>query len=83
VLYVNYPEVSRTREAGVAQSLAFFNWTDEAKLVSVKRSRLGQTGPVKAMNFWTGEQETFDGEFITRRLDPRSAELFDVAAAPR
>jgi hypothetical protein len=32
----------------------------------------------KAENFWTGERETLDGEFLARRLGPRSALLYDI-----
>ncbi|MFP4027972.1 MAG: alpha-galactosidase [Candidatus Brocadiia bacterium] len=77
-LYVTYPEDSRTYRNGVRQSLALFNWTDEAKVVSVKRSKLGQEKLVEAENFWTEGRERFDEEFITKRLDPRSAVLYDV-----
>jgi hypothetical protein len=80
VLYVDYPTESPTAKAGVCQSLALFNWTDEPQIISLRRSRLGHAGPVKIENFWTGERETLDGEFITKRLDGRSALLFDVAA---
>jgi hypothetical protein len=79
VLYVDYPEDSPTAQAGVRQSVALFNWTDEPKTVSVLRRRLGHTGPVQAEDFWTGEQETLTDDFITRRLAPRSAVLLDVA----
>jgi hypothetical protein len=78
VLYVDYPSSSPTAKAGVRQSLALFNWTDEPQIVSVLRARLGYTGPVTAENFWTGERETLDGEFITRRLEGRSAVLLEV-----
>jgi hypothetical protein len=80
VLYVDYPTESPTAKARVCQSLALFNWTDEPQIISLRRSRLGHAGPVKIENFWTGERETLDGEFITKRLDGRSALLFDVAA---
>jgi hypothetical protein len=71
---------SPTATAGIRQSLALFNWTDESQVLSVRRARLGHTGPAEAENFWTGECETFEGEFITKRLDGRSAVLFDVTA---
>jgi hypothetical protein len=80
VLYVDYSADSSTAKAGVRQSLALFNWTDEPQIVSVRRSRLGHTGSVKGENFWTGERETFDGEFISKRLAGRSAVLFDIRA---
>jgi hypothetical protein len=78
VLYVDYPEDSPTAQAGIRQSIAFFNWTDEPQLITVRRDRLGHTGPVHVENFWTGERETFDGEFISQRLDGRSARLYEV-----
>jgi len=78
VLYVDFPEGSRTRKAGIRQSIAFFNWTDRPKLVTASRYSLGHTGPVSAEDFWTGEREEFSEEFITKRLEPRSALLYDI-----
>jgi hypothetical protein len=78
VLYVDYPSDSRTARAGIRQSVALFNWTDEPRIISVLRSRLGHTGPVKVENFWTGERESLGGEFISLRLEGRSAHLVDV-----
>jgi hypothetical protein len=80
VLYVDYPSSSPTARAGIRQSVALFNWTDEPQIISVRRARLGHTGPVKTENFWTGERETFEGEFISQRLEMRSARLYDVLA---
>lgn len=77
-LYVDYPEHSRTRQDGIRQSVALFNWSDDPGIVSVRRETLGHEGPVKGENFWTEEQETFDEEFIVKRLDGRSALLFDI-----
>ena len=78
VLYVDYPEDSRTARAGIRQSFALFNWTDEPRLIAIRRARLGHAGPVVVENFWTGERETLEEEFICRPLDGRSAVLFDV-----
>jgi hypothetical protein len=78
VLYVDYPAGSPTRAAGIRQSVALFNWSDEPRVVSVRRTRLGHGGPVQAEDFWTGERATFDGEFISQRLEGRSACLYDV-----
>jgi hypothetical protein len=77
-LYVDYPADSPTRKAGIRQSLALFNWTDEPRVISVRRSHFGHAEPVQAEDFWTGERLTLDGEFVTRRLEARSAVLFDV-----
>ncbi len=78
VLYVDYPPESATARAGIRQSLALFNWTDEARMISVPRHRLGHDGTVAAENFWTGEREDFAGDFVCKRLEPRSAVLFDI-----
>jgi hypothetical protein len=77
-LYVDYPEGSRTRGEGIRQSVALFNWSDRPKMISVRRAELGHDAPVEAENFWTEEKESFAEEFITRRLGPRSAALFDI-----
>jgi hypothetical protein len=78
VLYVDYPPDSSTARAGVRQSLALFNWSDEPRIVSVLRRRLGHSGPVECENFWTGRRQRCDDAFISCTLDPRSAVLFDV-----
>jgi len=80
VLYVDFPADSPTRVGGVAQAVALLNWTDQPKIVSVARGALGHDGPVEVEDFWTGRRETWDGEFVSHRLDPRSARLFDVLA---
>ena len=79
-LVVDYPADSITGKLGVRQNLAFFNWTDEPALISVPRASLGHSGPVTAENFWTGEREIWDGEFVTQRLAPHAAALYDVLA---
>jgi hypothetical protein len=78
VLYVDFPPDSPTAKTGVKQSVALFNWTDEPKVISVRRARLGHTAPVRSANFWTGELENLDGEFLTATLDKRSALLLDI-----
>jgi hypothetical protein len=78
VLRVDFPADSPTGKSGVRQSVALFNWSDESRIVSVSRARLGQDGPVVAEDFWTGERETFDGEFVTKRIEGRSAMLWDI-----
>jgi len=80
-LYVDFPKDSKTAKLGIRQSVALFNWSDEPRVISVLRSRLGHDGPVKAENFWTGETINFNGEFITQRLGGRSAVLWDIFAA--
>lgn len=77
-LYVDFPPDSQTHELGVMQSVALFNWTDEPKIISVRREDLGHNSPVLAEDFWTEEQETWADEFVVKRLDARSALLFDI-----
>ena len=78
VLYVDYPPDSPTRTSETNQSVALFNWTDQPQVVSIRRCLLGHVGPVQAVNFWTEETETFADEFLVKRLEPRSALLYDV-----
>jgi len=78
VLYVTYPDDSRTRQLGITQNVALFNWSDEPRIVSVRRDTLGQTDPVQVVDFWTETEETWTDEFVSKRLDGRSAVLFDV-----
>lgn len=81
VLYVDYPDDSPSAMQGVHQSLAFFNWGDEPRLVTVRRDRLGHRSGVRAVNFWTEEAEVFEGEFFSKRLEGRSALLYDIMEA--
>lgn len=78
VLRVDFPEESPTRKAGVLQSVALFNWSDEPRMVAVNRARLGHNVPVSVENFWTGERTVWSGEFLCERLEGRSAVLYDV-----
>ena len=78
VLYVTYPDDSPTRQTGVRQSVALFNWADEPRMLAVRRDRLGQAGPVTVENFWTDQRETWSEEYLARPLAPRSAMLYDV-----
>ena len=82
VLYIDYPPESPTARSGVRQSLAFFNWTDEDAVISVRRAGLGHDGPVEAEDFWTGAAEVFDQDFIVKSLAPRSALLYDLSDWP-
>ncbi len=77
-LFVDFPSDSRTGRLGIRQSVAFFNWSDEPKIINVRRAELGHTGPVDAVCFWSDARETFDGEFISQRLEGRSAMLWDI-----
>lgn len=78
VLYVNYPQQSKTWKAGIRQCFALFNWSDDCKIIVVKHSDLGHIGNVTAENFWTGDIENFNKDFIIKELQPRSALLYDV-----
>jgi hypothetical protein len=82
VLYVDFPAGSRSRGLGVKQSVALFNWTDEPRVISVRRQRLGHTGVVQAVNFWTERLEKFAEEFIIKQLPAHSALLYDILENP-
>lgn len=77
-LYVDFPAGSRTAAKGVRQSVAFFNWSDQPRVVSVRRADLRHEAGAGVENFWTGQAARWDNEFVTVRLGPRSAELWDV-----
>lgn len=77
-LVVCFPEDSPTALRGIRQSVAFFNWTDAPRLISVHRPDLGQPRVVEAEDFWTGVEERWDRSFVSMELAPRSARLFDV-----
>ena len=78
VLVVDYPDGSPTRAAGIRQSVALFNWSDEPAVVAVSRARLGRAEPARAVDFWSGAAETFSGPFLLKELPARSARLFDI-----
>jgi len=77
-LFVTFPSDSPTARSGIRQSVAFFNWSDQPKAISVERNRLGQPQRAQAEDFWSGSQEEWDRPFITVELPPHSARLFDV-----
>lgn len=78
VLFVTFPAQSPTVRSGIRQSVAFFNWSDQPKAISVERNRLGQPKQARAEDFWSGEEESWTQPFLTVELPPRSARLFDV-----
>jgi hypothetical protein len=78
ILFVDYPEDSDTFAQGIRQSIAIFNWDAEPKVISWRREKLGQKGPVQVINFWTGEEELFWDEFIVKRLEGHTALLYDA-----
>ncbi len=78
-LYVDFTAESPTRKGGVKQAVALFNWTDEPKVISIRREKLGHDGgAVTLVDFWTEEEAVLEGEFLTRTLPPRSSLLYDV-----
>ncbi|MCX7935710.1 MAG: hypothetical protein N3A66_10695, partial [Planctomycetota bacterium] len=76
---VEYAADSVTRQAGICQSLGLFNWTDVPRLIAVRRDLVGSGTASKAIDFWSGAEIALaDDEFITHRLPPRSAALWDI-----
>ena len=77
-LHVDFPPESATGQRGVKQHIALFNWTDQPRMVAVYRPSLGQAGTVRAADFWTGAEEVWSGEFLSKRLAPHSALLYEA-----
>lgn len=77
-LYVDFPPESSTAISGIRQSLAFFNWTEFPKAVSVDRKALGQPQMIRANDFWSDASEIWESRFITIELEPHSSRLFDL-----
>jgi hypothetical protein len=77
-LYVDFPEGSPTALHGIRQSVAFFNWSEEPRLISVSRQVLGHSSAVEVEDFWTGEKSTWDDDFVSLEVQPHCARLFDV-----
>lgn len=77
-LYVDFPEDSPTAQKGIRQSVALFNWDDQAKLVTINRRDLGQAESVDAEDFWSGATEQWASPYLVVELEPRTAQLFDV-----
>lgn len=78
ILYVDFPADSATAARGIRQSVAFFNWEDTSRAVSVMRSALGHEGAASVEDFWTGAREAWRDDHVTVVLPPRSARLFDI-----
>ncbi len=66
--------------AGVQQHLAFFNWSEEHKRISVSADQAGLPVPARLTDFWTDEVAEVTGEFISVTLEPHSAALYTVRA---
>ncbi|MBC2602676.1 alpha-galactosidase [Puniceicoccus vermicola] len=77
-LYVTFPPGSPTAQSGIRQSIAFFNWHDHPRAISIDLRAIGQNEPVIAKDFWNGATETWNPNFITVKLDPHCARLFDI-----
>jgi hypothetical protein len=77
-LYVDYPPDSITAERGIAKHIALFNWTDAPQCTGYSGQLLGLSGEVRARDFWTDEEISFQDGNVCAWLPPRSARLFEV-----
>jgi hypothetical protein len=78
-LVCDYPAGSPTREAGIAHTVAFFNWSDEETIVTIPRQRIAD-GTLRVRGFWDKTQETWADNLVQCRLPPRSSRLVDILA---
>ena len=78
ILQVKYPEDSRMSKAGIKQHLAFFNWSNETKLISVTIKKAGISKQDILMNFWNNETIKTNDNFIIIELPEHSSVLYEV-----
>jgi hypothetical protein len=78
VLYVPYPQDSKTYKRGIKMHLALFNWDDEAQYVGVLKEKLELEGKIPMQNFWTGEEVEMDENGHCELLPPHSARLYEI-----
>jgi len=87
VLQVLYPPDSRMAKAGIRQHLAFFNWSNEPRRISVACAKAGlanspeQSGHgATLVDFWTDDVREIHDDFVTVDLPPHSATLYSEHA---
>lgn len=78
-LMVAYPEESPWRKAGVKIHIAFFNWTDSPKAVSVPAEKAGLAKCDRISDYWTGEKCFLHDDLLLAFLPPRTSKLLEVS----
>lgn len=83
VLLVNYPEKTPGCQPGVNKHIAFFNWHDSPKAVSIPAEKIGVLTKDRIRNYWTGEAEQLQQNLLMAFLPPHSAALFEISRIER
>lgn len=77
-LVVDFPAESPTGQKDIQQSIAFFNWHEHPRAISIDRRAIGQAEKVIAKDFWSDESVVWNEDFVTITLQPHCARLFDI-----
>jgi hypothetical protein len=78
-LMVAYPENSPWSRDGVGKHIAFFNWSDSAKTVSVSAEKSGISDRNRISDYWTGEACHLQQELLVAALPPHACKLFEIS----
>jgi len=78
VIVVDYPEGSLTRERGIRQHVALFNWSDHAQMIGAAHEQLGVEPAAERRDFWTDQPWPTDEAGVFARLEARSSRLIEV-----
>lgn len=79
VLYVRYPEDSRTYQRGVAMHVAVLNWHDAPRYIGFTGADLGGIQTVEAREFWTDRRVTIEAEAgLCELVPPHAARLWEL-----
>lgn len=78
ILQVCYEDEGPMKKAGVKQHIAFFNWSDEHKLISTSLEKAHLQSSHKASDFWNDETVSFNGNYLSVDLAPHSSKLIEV-----
>lgn len=76
ILQVRYEDEGAMQKAGITQHLAFFNWSNEPRRLSIACQRAGLPASGTLLDHWEESPLTFDSGFVSVDLAPRSSALF-------
>lgn len=78
ILQVKYTDDGPMKKAGVKQHIAFFNWSNERKLISIPLEKAGIAKDDALTDFWTGDNISHNGNFLSVDLNAHSSAFYTV-----
>ncbi|EDM27260.1 alpha-1,6-galactosidase, putative [Lentisphaera araneosa HTCC2155] len=78
ILQVRYEDDGPMKQAGVKQHIAFFNWSNESKLITLSLDKAQLSAKEQLSDFWSHESITVNGQYLCVELAPRSSQLIEV-----